>query len=189
MKTKIWIMVGVLIIAFATMAVPVMAGETGTAAITGDVPTSVDIVLNQSSITLDLSQATATNTTLGITATTNCPFAIRVNDAYSDSKNSNAGYLANYTTAYMTAASGLDTHLTNPLGFQGISNGAVTGIAASTPISNSGESNNIFTGTAATGSSGTELATTATQTGANLDMHLPTGSTYRIDLLFTIYAA
>jgi hypothetical protein len=45
MKTKIWIMVGVLIIAFATMAVPVMAGTGGTIGASGDQISQYDITI------------------------------------------------------------------------------------------------------------------------------------------------
>jgi hypothetical protein len=50
MKTKIWIMAGVLIIALATMAVPVMAGDSGTIGATGEQSQHYDITIDNATL-------------------------------------------------------------------------------------------------------------------------------------------
>jgi len=186
MKTKLLIIAGLLVIAFVVMITPVMADTTGTTAVTGNPSLYVAIQLNQSSINLPLdpnSGSAATNGTLGITVSANGPFSVTVADNGAvKGRTATSGYMSNFTgSSYDLVA----THLNSALGLTGTTTGTTNAEVISTPISADGDT--LYSGTAPVTD---QLLTpnTISQNVANNDLVLPPGSTYRIDLLFTIGA-
>lgn len=178
MKTKPWIIAGLLGVALALMAAPVMAYNT--TAVTGSVTSYVSISLNQSSIYLPLTAGTtATNSSLGITVSANSPFSVTVADASLNGKTTNYGYMSNFTgSSYDSVA----TALGSPLGLLGIDNGTTIHQTITGAIPTSGDP--LYTGGAAV--TNQVLANTLSQTVANTDLVLPSPSVYRIDLSFII---
>ncbi len=179
MKTKQLVLIGLLIIASVLMIAPVI-GADPTAAVAGNPPSTVDLTGNRTAVHFDLNSLSETNTTLGLFAITNCPFTVTVDDSVTGD-----GKMTNFTTVYQAAA--LKTQLTDAFGVAGITNATagVTGAAAGTPIT---DAKLILTGASATGLKGTPLEMTLSQTNAKYDTRLPTGSVYRIDLVFVITA-
>jgi hypothetical protein len=182
MKTRLFMLMGILSIVSVIMIGPVAAATSGTAAVTGNPKSSVSITLNQSSIFLDLDPAAspATNTSLAIIVSTNTPFTITVKD--SSGRASGLGYMGNYTTSYV--ANPLDTTLASALALSGTTNSSTTAASVTPPIDASGKT--LYNGGQKTNTQ--YLFNTFSQDVSFDDTRLPTGSVYRIDLEFDITA-
>jgi PKD repeat protein len=141
----------------------------------------VAITLNESAINLALIPGTpAIDTSLGITVSANAPFAITVAD--NTGRSSGQGYMGNYTgTAYNVSP--LNTDLASPIGLAGTTTGTTSAGTINPPILASGQT--LYTGTAAV-TNQLLAPNTFTQPVAYNDQVLPSGSTYRIDLLYSI---
>jgi hypothetical protein len=194
MKTKLLIIAGLLAIACMMMIAPVIADTTGTTSVTGNVGSTASIQLNDSSVVALASPGqsagvltpgtTASNQSLGITVTSNSPFSVTVADN-TPRDSGDQGYLGNYTTSYQTSP--LNTKLTHALSLNGgFSSGSITGFTigsdltpiTSTPLTLYSSSGPV---------TGQILApNTFSQQISNTDTYLPSGSVYKIDLLFTI---
>ena len=139
---------------------------------------NVAITLNQSSIYLPLTAgSTATNQSLGITVSANIPFIVSVAD--DTGRGSNLGYMGSYTGSAYDAAG---PRLASPLGLAGTTNGTTAALTITPPITTGSQ---LYSGSAAV-TNQLLAPNTFTQPAAFSDPHLPTGSTYRIDLVFTI---
>jgi autotransporter-associated beta strand protein len=151
-------------------------------AVTNNVPEpSVAIALNQSSIFLPLAAgSTATNTSLGITVSANTRFTITVAD--STGRPANLGYMGSYTSGIYDTAG---PRLASALGLAGTTNGTTTAQTIIPPITTG---STLYSGSAAV-TNQLLAPNTYSQPVAVTDLHLPTGSTYRIDLVFTITPA
>jgi hypothetical protein len=184
MKTRLFMLMGILAIVSAIIIGPVAAATSGTAAVTGNPKSSVSITLNQSSLFLDLDPGAspATNTSLAIIGSTNTPFTITVKDSTSGRAGGDLGYMGNYTTSYQ--GSPLNTVLAAALTLTGTTNSSTTAVALSPPITDTPQT--LYNGGQKTNTQ--YLFNTFSQVVSYNDARLPTGSVYRIDLEFDIAA-
>ena len=155
---------------------------TGVNAFTYSVP-SVSITLNPTTINMPLAAgSTATNSSLGITVTTNTPFTITVRDnsaAYG--RTTGYGYMGKFTGGAYDLYPALT--LGSPLQLAGTTVGTTTAQAITPPITTTAKT--LYTGS--TSVTGQLLAPNIfSQPVVISDPHLTAGSTYRIDLTFTI---
>ena len=104
MKTRVLILIGILIIAFAATIAPVTAADTGTAIITGNPPAKMDITMHGGITDWDLDPDPAaqpltdsTNVTMDVRTNTKS-WDIRVMDALDDGKTS-AGFMEEWDGA------------------------------------------------------------------------------------------
>jgi hypothetical protein len=101
MKTKVFILIGILIIAFAAVVAPVMAGTSGTTTITGNPAKTISITVNGPAISLNLDPTASpavdsTHETLDVSSNTPS-WTVKVKDALDDGKPS-AGKMVDYLT-------------------------------------------------------------------------------------------
>jgi hypothetical protein len=158
---------------------------TGTNAFTYLTP-SVAITLTESTIPLTLQPGhTTTDSGLGITVSANVPFSVTVADNTATlGRTSNYGYMGNYSTGTNQYVSPYTKTLQSPLGLTGTSSGTTVAQIISGPITSGSP---LYSGNTSV-TSQLLSPNTFTQTVAVTDPVLPTGSTYRIDLMFTITA-
>ena len=141
---------------------------------------SLAISLNQSSIYLPLAAgSTATNSSLGITVTSNTPFTVKVAD--NTARGSHAGSMGSYTSGVYDAAG---PTLASPLTLIGTTSGTTAGSMVTGPTA---AGSTLYTGGVAV-TNQLLAPNTFSQPVVISDPHLLTGSTYKIDLLFTITA-
>ena len=142
----------------------------------------VAISLNESAINLALIPgSTATDMSLGITVSANAPFVVTVAD--NTGRSSGQGYMGNYTASYNQGLHALNTTLASAIGLAGTTNGTTSKGSITPPILAGGQT--LYTGSAAV-TNQLLAPNTFTQHVVNADPVLPTGSTYRIDLLYSI---
>lgn len=185
METRRIFLIGVLFIALAAVAAPVLADTTGTAYVSGNPAQYIAITLNENSIalTLDPTSSPATDSSLTITASCNDPFAITVAD--NTARGSNLGYMGNYTSSAYDA-SPLNTKLTSALALSGTTDGTTVAQTITPPITDSPQT--LYAGSVPVYDQSLDT-NTFTQAVSYTDPRLPGGSNYRIDLIFTIAAA
>jgi autotransporter-associated beta strand protein len=153
-------------------------------AVTNAMPgTYVSISLNENTINMALIPgSTATNSSLGITVSANARFAVTVADN-TGRPAGEQGYMGNYTTSYAQGSNALNTTLASPIGLVGTTNGTTSMGTIAPPILVSGQP--LYTGSAAV-TNQLLAPNTLTQPVAYADPVMPSGSTYRIDLVYTI---
>jgi hypothetical protein len=179
MKTKLLIIAGLLVIAFAAMIAPVMAGSTAT--ITGNVAKTITVNVNGTitdwPLTSGITNTNSTSVTLDVSS--NSPgWVVSIKDALDGGKPS-AGHLVDYTgSTYGTVALGSAL---------GISSASVTGLTGGSVAALSGSDSTIETGASDYTGAGTFTATplTFSQLVAITDPVLESGHTYRIIVTFT----
>lgn len=103
MKTKVSVLMGLLIIAFAAMVMPVMAANTGTAIITGNPPVKMDITVDGGitnwGLDPSVTQPITDSTSVTMDVMTNSKsWVVSVRDALDGGKTS-AGFMEEYTGA------------------------------------------------------------------------------------------
>jgi hypothetical protein len=188
MKTKVLILVGILIIAFAAVVAPAMAAGTGIATITGNPAKTISLTVNGGTIGLNLDptapQPITDSTTATLDVSSNSPgWTVSVKDALDGSKPS-AGKMVNYTTASSTYGTlalgsalnvGSASYVSAPNGFVGTSHDLT------------GSDQAIETGASDTTAANSFTATALTfkQTVVITDPVLPSGQVYRIIVTFT----
>jgi hypothetical protein len=196
MKINLLLIVGLLVTGLALMAAPVSATTaTGTTALTGTVTSYVAISLNESTILLGYNGLptmtpgnTATNASLSITISSNAPgFSVSVSDNSGRTVGggfaaTDLGHMGNFTDSAYDAFP-LNTTLASALGLAGTTNGTTSEQTLTPPITTGSP---LYSGTAAV-TSQLLAPNTFSQYVAVTDPVLPDPSTYRIDLLFTIY--
>ena len=188
MKTNKLVLIGILIIAFAAMVAPVLAGTTGTAYVSGNPSKYVAITLSSGTVPLTLiPNAAATSSALTITADSNSKFTITVNDntgrALGDGTQ---GYMGNYSvtnSAYEVIPN--NTKLASPLQLSGTTTGTTT-VGTITPPILAATPQTLYTGTHWVASQ--SLPTLFTQPVAYNDPFLLGTNVYRMDMMFTITA-
>jgi hypothetical protein len=179
MKTKVLILVGILIIAFAGIVAPVSAATTGPVAVTGTVPEYISISAAPATINLDLQpNAVASSSALVLTVSRNNPYVVTVADNTGRS-GALAGDLANMQS-YSGSAYTATPKLANPLHLSGTTTGTNSVHALSFPITTA---QTFYDGSAAVHNQ--DLATSITQQVTYTD---PASSTYKMELIFTIQA-
>jgi hypothetical protein len=199
MKIKVLILVGILIIAFAAVVIPVSASDpiSGTTELHGNVLSYVSISVSTGSIALTLDPQASqpiTNSNLGITISANKAATVTVKDN-TGRITAEKGKMGNYTSSYDQATQFttplLNTTLASPLGLVASSTcvpgglgGTITPVSVSSPIR---DAVSMFTTTGVL-SSASCPANQFSQTVAKTDPVLPAGSTYRMDLEFDIAA-
>ena len=185
MKTRALIIGFLLVIIVALMTAPVLALTTGSTALTGNPSAYVAITVSPDTIPLTLDPgSSATNNSLQINLTSNKACTVSVADN-TFRAGGDLGYMGNFTTFYN--ASPLNTKLAAPIELVGdtIPPAGVTVSALTFPISTA---QTLFTGIA--GLNNVNCNTnTFTQPVAYADLVLPAGSSYKIDLTFTIAAS
>ena len=185
MKTRALIIGFLFVIIVALMTAPVSADTTGTTALTGNPTAYVVITVNPNTIPLTLTPgASATDNTLDIHLTSNKACTVSVADS-TGRAGGDQGYMGNFTASY--EASPLNTKLASPIQLVGTASppAGVTVSALTPPISTA---QTLFTGIA--GLNNVNCNTnTFTQPVAYTDPVLPSGSSYKIDLTFTIAAS
>lgn len=179
MKTKTLVLIGVLIVALAAMAMPVMAGTTAT--ITGNIAGSMDVNVDTVSVALGDISASGDHASSGetIDITTNyIGWAVTAEDNMDDAKTAGSeGKLTQYTTATTTYGSNV---LTNALKVAGETTGDAT---AAAQFSLSGTGQTVYSGTVAGTFSNVPVTFTQTTVTAT-DKPLASGQTYRIIVTF-----
>ena len=179
MKAKLWVIIGVLIIASIAMVAPVAAVNTGTTIIAGNPPATVDIALSGDIANMPLTPGTTnTDPSVTLTVSANVPFYVKVRDDMSSAKPAgSAGKMVDYETGpttYGTAKLGAAMGLTGTT----LDTTSKTDLAALTAVDQTLE-----TGSAAVSSQG--LGLTFSQVVAYTDARLGAGHVYRIVVLFT----
>ena len=192
MKVRLIGFVGILVIVAALIAAPVSAGgsTSGSSAVLGNPSSYASIALNSTTVVLGPGGvmppgASSSNQSLGINVTCNERYTITVADN-TGRPAATLGYMGNYTSPIYgnSTVTGLNTTLTAPLQSAGTTNAtaSVTGSTITPPIttgstlySSAQPSNNLIL-----------APNTFTQPVTYYDPVLPTSSTYRIDLLFTL---
>lgn len=177
MKTRTLVLIGVMIIALAAMAMPVMAGQS--AALYGNIQPSASVDTNATNLDMIFTASQGTNTTLGLIVNSNGPYTIGV----SGSSGSGSGYMSNYTSsAYETG--GLATVLNQPLSVGSTTNSTANadGVGSS-PLTSSVT---LWTGKSAITNGMLDKITFTQPVTSGTDLRLPAGSNYRIDLTFSI---
>ena len=96
-KRNLFISLAIALVLTAAMAVPVMAGDTGTTGITGDVPSTVEITAPSGITLASLVPSTTVTGTSGTAGTVNCNEASWTVTAL-DSTGSLAGYMLETTS-------------------------------------------------------------------------------------------
>jgi hypothetical protein len=161
---------------------------TGTGAFTYLVPT-LGLTLTESSIPLTLQAGhTATDSSLGMTVSANVPFSITVADNSATlGRTSNYGYMGDFNTNTNVYVSPYTKTLQSKLGLSGSTSGttAVQTISGVIPAAPGGVP--LYLGSAAV-TNQLLSPNTFTQPVVITDPVMPTGYTYRIDLIFTIMA-
>ena len=193
MKVRLIGFVGILVIVAALIAAPVSAGSSisGTSAVTGNPSSYASITLNETTVVLGPGGimppgASSSNQSLGINVTCNEHYTITVADNTERIAASMGIWeITQATPIYGNATvTGLNTTLTAPIQLAGTTNAtaSVTGSTITPPIttgstlySSTQPSNNLIL-----------APNTFTQPVTYYDPVLPSGSTYRIDLLFTL---
>ena len=183
MKTKVLILIGILIIAFATVVAPVMAANTGTATITGNPPKTLSLTVNGGISNWNLDPTTSPkvdSTSVNLTVSSNSPgWLVSVKDALDGSKPAgSAGKMVDYNVgSYGTLA--LGSNLT-------VGSASVAGFTGST-VTLHGSDQAIETGAIDATAAGTftNTALTFTQPVAITDAVLGSGHVYRIIVTFT----
>jgi hypothetical protein len=182
MKTKIWIIAGMLIIAFAAMAVPVMAADASSSVnVSGTIAKTASLTASNSgegSITLTPGSTTDL-ISVHLTASQNCVGSITAVDAMTPSKPAGtAGYMANWTgTSYSATA----TKLIHMMGLVGSD---ATGYTHASQITDLSTESPLYTITAA--ESATQLNLDFSQQTETTDLTLPGTNSYRIPVAFAL---
>jgi autotransporter-associated beta strand protein len=142
----------------------------------------VALTLSESSIPLTLiAGSTATDSNLGITVTANVPFTIMVAD--NTGRSANQGYMGSYSGGAYDAAGPI---LALPLELEGTTTGTTEAQSITPPITSTSQT--LYLGSAAV--TDQLLAPNIfSQPVESTDQGLSGGSTYRIDLSFTIQTA
>ena len=115
MKAKVWIVAGLLVIAFAVMITPVMAVDNQPISVSGTNPETVTFTVAPSSYTF-LTFNLNTNNTLGFTSTGHPIVSISTNDASwsitaVNTSTANAGHMQNSDgSLYLANATGIAAH-------------------------------------------------------------------------------
>jgi methionine-rich copper-binding protein CopC len=183
MKAKVWIMVGVLIIALAAMVAPVMAASpTADTVVSGNPASYVDITVSSATISMTLTPSITNHyTTATLGATANGPTTIKATDAGTNSKPS-AGYMVNCTTSG-------NTWSTDKLGSKMTISGTNVGVFTASTVADLGDltPETLYTGS---GEADTQsLALSFNQAVTVADPILPSGYTYKLPVTFTIAAS
>ena len=152
----------------------------------------VAISLNESAINLALIPgSSATNASLGITVSANAQFAISVSDS-SVRPTSYAGHMENYTSGgygnqSFSGQPGLNTTLASYIQLTGTTNGTTVeqSLTPYYPIPAYPSADTLYSGSASV-TNQLLAPNTFTQPVAFIDPVLPSGSTYRIDLVYTV---
>jgi len=120
MKAKVGIMIGVLIIAFAVMVIPVMAEDTS-AYILGNPTGAVSVSLNQTSVNLTpfTPGLTASNASMAVIVSANEPWTVNVQGSTPDSSASATAYLTNSSVSSPYDLGTPETTLGNKLEIDG----------------------------------------------------------------------
>jgi hypothetical protein len=178
MKTRLLVIVGIMIIAFAAMVAPVMAGLTDTTAVYGNPTAYVSVTVSGPAALMTLAATGAnSDTSMHLDAITNCPATITAVDAMSNGKGS-AGYMVNVTTAG-------NTYSADKLGAKMQISGADAGVFTATTADDLATTPHLlYTASGATATQ--ELALSFDQTTSYSDPRLPSGYSYRIPVTFTI---
>jgi PKD repeat protein len=144
----------------------------------------LSISINQSSIYLPLAAgSTATNQSLALNVSAGGPFTIKVEG--NTGRIESQGHMGSYTNGAYDAAG---PALASPLELAGTSNGTITAQTITPPILPSGSTLYTYTETAPVVNR--ILAPNSfSQPVVMTDLSLPSGSTYRIDLVFVITSA
>jgi len=191
-------MVGVMIMAFATMAMPVMAAETGSTVVSGNIPGSMSLTVTGA--TVDLGDITTTGahtdtTSVTLAVQTNyATWAVTAADALdlgsSDPKDSSyAGKMTESASANQFVASSPKT-LTNALQISSAGKveespkPAVTGSSLQS-LSGTGSPITVISGTAYNTEAVSGIPLIFSQTTDAGDKPLPTSEAYRITVTFT----
>jgi hypothetical protein len=186
MKTKTLILVGVLIIALAAMAAPVMAATDAPTAVYGTIQKTVSITASNTEQTIVLTPGSTTQAT-GVTlnANENCAGYIQAVDDYAANTKdeATAGYMTNYTgSAYSAVPVGALTKLSAKIALAGTTTGVFTQAAQATDLATAKQ---VYTFT----TTGTEAAlplTFSQAVHATNDVTLPGSNSYRIPIKFSI---
>jgi len=193
MKTKVLVLIGILIIAFAAVTVPVSAGTTGTTYLAGNIAKYVSITVSPSSLTLTLdpTSSPATNNLLDIKLSQNTPATVTVADN-TGRPAAAQGFMGNYTTTYAQGSTALNTTLASSIALTASSTcvpgaaGTITPVAITPPITSTPA--NMFT-TLGVLNSADCPTNIFSQAVAYTDPVLPSPTNaYRIDFVFTITA-
>jgi len=188
MKTKSLVLFGVLIIALAAMAVPVMAADSGSAttAVSGTISKSVTITSLGGTTSIDLSAGTGSPTAAAtFDASENCAGYITAVDDYATygKPATSAGFMSNYSAGSFVAAP--VTHLNSLISVLGTTKAPFTTAGSAGDLSTA---SNIFTFSSI--GSATGITMTFTQPlSSSLDVALPGSNSYRIPVLVTIACA
>jgi hypothetical protein len=195
MKAKLWVIIGVLIIASIVMVAPVAAAESATAgtAVSGTLAKTVTLTPSAATGSITLTPGAETSlSTITLVASQNCAGTITAVDAMTGTtgvKNAGtAGYMTNYTAggAYPDCTDGIlcpvsPTKLAAPMKLVGTTAGVYSQAAQITDLSTAKTVYTISGG----GSDGA-LGLAFSQLTALTDPVLPAGNTYRIPVTFTI---
>lgn len=190
MKTKTLVLIGVLIIALAAMAMPVMADDTADISLTGNPTATVTV---DTSGTLDAWELTphatnpSTSGAVSLTISSNCPFTIKVYDALTDDKPAaTVGYMSEVTIATGDYVTESQKTLTNKLAIYTDNTNGITGSdVTSIPVAGSAATLWAYSGTG--GFASQSLPMTFSQLVPFTDARLDgTTKTYRIPLVFSM---
>ena len=179
MKTKSLVLIGVLIIALAAMAMPVMAESTlnDDTAVYGTLAKTVTITAASDTKEITLTPGSETSITTTLDVSENCAGTLKAVDTLAATdKTGSPGYMADYLTGTYTA-----THLNSRIKVSGTTADPFTAAAEATDLSGAKD---IYTFT--TGGANAALGITFKQTTALTDTVLDGGHTYRIPITFTI---
>ncbi|MGB8219998.1 MAG: hypothetical protein WCE46_06395 [Methanoregula sp.] len=189
MKTKLLIIAGLLVIAFAVMITPVMAGNTATVTANPSKVISVTVNGGITNWALDPTNSPKIDASdVTLTVSSNDPgWTVAVKDALDQDTGSNskpnAGYLVDYNTNTNLWGT---THLGSPLKVESASVTGITGNPGS-PVILSNTDQTIETGASDSTGTGTFTTTplTFTQPVAYTDQVLGSNHVYRIIVTFT----
>lgn len=193
MKTRSLVLIGVLIIALAAMAMPVMAADSDqkTAEVTADITGSITIAVSDATIDFAELSSTTEITSETITVTTNYQgWAVKVHDALDEDSTEAAkpaasvGALTQYTTASQEWGT---KYLSNDLQMKspGVADPVITGVTEYFDLTGTGQ--NLFTSNV--GVTAQAVPIHFNQRYSAADDPLPSSQTYRIVATFDAGAA
>jgi hypothetical protein len=192
MKTKLLVILCVLIFAGAAMVGPVAGAPTSTSNITGNPDSYISVAVNESAATITLttdSQNVQGPLEVNVTANT-VGWTLKAQDAMAlvdPHKTATEGHMADWVTSGTPAWADPIVILISPMRIQGSLDSVATQAGVVTLSAVGGGT--LETGLDSTPTTGTKFTMTTWQPVEVNDVHLPTDHVYRIVLLFTGTAA